>query len=84
MISTGFALYSVSATGYMERFDFLLPIFGGAQSARWLHHFAMWFIIGFFGHHIWSGVLTARIEGQGLIDSMFSGYKFFPRGWRKQ
>lgn len=84
MIFSGFALYSVSATGYMEMWDFLLPIFGGAQTARWIHHVAMWFILGFFAHHIWSAMLVSRVEGGGLIDSMFSGYKFLPRNWRNR
>lgn len=84
MIASGFALYSVSADGYMEMWDFLLPIFGGAQMARWIHHIAMWFILGFFAHHIWSAMLISKIEGMGLIDSMFSGYKFLPRNWRKR
>lgn len=84
MILTGFALYSVSSDGYMQMWDFLLPIFGGAQMARWIHHIAMWFILGFFAHHIWSAMLVSRVEGMGLIDSMFSGYKFLPRGWRNR
>ena len=84
MILTGFALYSVSATGYMQMWEFLLPIFGGAQMARWIHHLAMWFILGFFAHHIWSAILVSRVEGVGLIDSMFSGYKFLPKGWRNR
>lgn len=84
MIFSGFALYSVSAVGFMEMWDFLLPIFGGAQMARWIHHVAMWFIIGFFAHHIWSAFLVSKVEGMGLIDSMFSGYKFLPRHRRNR
>jgi Ni/Fe-hydrogenase 1 B-type cytochrome subunit len=84
MILTGFALYSVSATGYMQMWEFLIPIFGGVQMARWIHHVAMWFILGFFAHHIWSAILVSRVEGMGLIDSMFSGYKFLPRSWRNR
>ena len=82
MILTGLAMYSVSASGYMESLDFLVPVFGGLQTARWIHHVAMWFILGFFAHHIWSAMLVSRLEGMGLIDSMFSGYKFLPRRWR--
>jgi Ni/Fe-hydrogenase 1 B-type cytochrome subunit len=84
MIFTGFALYSVSAVGYMQMWEFLLPIFGGAQMARWIHHVAMWFILGFVAHHIWSAMLVSRVEGMGLIDSLFSGYKFLPKSWRKR
>ena len=84
MILTGLAIYSISATGYMEMWEFLVPIFGGVQTARWIHHIAMWFILGFFAHHIWSAMLVSRLEGMGLIDSMFSGYKVLPRGWRNR
>mgnify|MGYP001815234656 FL=1 len=82
MIITGFALYSVNATGYMAMWEFLLPLLGGAQMARWIHHIAMWFLVGFVAHHIWSAMLVSRIEGMGLIDSLFSGYKWLPKGWR--
>jgi Ni/Fe-hydrogenase 1 B-type cytochrome subunit len=80
MIFTGFALYSVSAyTSYMSMWDFLLPIFGGPQGARWLHHITMWLLIGFAVHHVFSGLLMSRVEKNGTLDSIFSGYKFLPR-----
>jgi len=85
MIATGLALYSVDAgVSYMKVWSFLLPIFGGAQTARWIHHVAMWLILGFLAHHIWSAILISRFEGYGLMDSMFSGYKFLPSWWRKR
>jgi Ni/Fe-hydrogenase 1 B-type cytochrome subunit len=84
MIFTGFALYSVSSVGYMQMWEFLVPIFGGLQTTRWIHHLAMWFILGFVAHHIWSAMLVSRVEGMGLIDSLFSGYKFLPKGWRNR
>lgn len=84
LILTGFALYSVSATGYMQMWEFLLPLLGGAQMARWIHHIAMWFLLGFVAHHIWSAMLVSRVEGMGLIDSLFSGYKFLPKNWRNR
>jgi len=84
MILTGFAMYSISATGYMQMWEFLVPIFGGVQMARWIHHVAMWFLLGFVAHHIWSAMLVSRVEGMGLIDSLFSGYKFLPKSWRNR
>lgn len=89
MILTGVALYSVDAGlaygGYMREIGgWFLPLFGGPQTTRWIHHIAMWFLLGFFAHHIWSAMLVSRVEGMGLIDSMFSGYKFLPKGWRKR
>jgi Ni/Fe-hydrogenase 1 B-type cytochrome subunit len=80
MIATGFALYSVSAyTSYMKMWDFLLPLMGGPQGARWLHHAVMWLLIGFVVHHVFSALLTSRVEKNGTLDSIFSGYKFLPR-----
>jgi Ni/Fe-hydrogenase 1 B-type cytochrome subunit len=85
MILTGLALYSVDAgVSYMKMWSFLLPVFGGPQFARYIHHIAMWLLLGFFAHHIWSAILVSRVEGNGLIDSMFSGYKFLPRNWRNR
>ena len=31
----------------VPRLPFLLPLFGGAQTARWIHHVGMWLILGF-------------------------------------
>jgi Ni/Fe-hydrogenase 1 B-type cytochrome subunit len=84
MIFTGFAMYSVSTTGYMQMWEFLVPMLGGLQMARWIHHLAMWFILGFVAHHIWSAMLVSRVEGMGLIDSLFSGFKFLPKNWRNR
>lgn len=80
MIFTGFALYSVSAhASYMKMWDFLLPIFGGPQGARWIHHVTMWLLVGFVVHHIFSALLVARVEKNGTLDSIFSGWKFLPK-----
>lgn len=80
MIVTGFALYSVgSYTSYMHGFRFLLPLFGGAQTARWIHHVAMWLILGFAVNHVFSALLTSISEKNGALDSIFSGFKFLPR-----
>jgi Ni/Fe-hydrogenase 1 B-type cytochrome subunit len=80
MIVTGFALYSVSAHGsYMKMWDFLLPLLGGPQTVRWIHHIVMWLLIGFVVHHVFSALLTSRVEKNGVLDSIFSGYKFLPR-----
>jgi Ni/Fe-hydrogenase 1 B-type cytochrome subunit len=79
MILTGFALYSVSARSYMHAWQFLLPVFHGAQGARWLHHVVMWLLLGFGVHHLFSALLVARVEKNGTLDSIFSGYKYLPK-----
>jgi Ni/Fe-hydrogenase 1 B-type cytochrome subunit len=80
MIFTGFALYSVNAhTSYMKLWQVLLPLFGGAATARWLHHVVMWLLIGFAVHHVFSAMLVSRVEKNGTIESIFTGFKFLPR-----
>lgn len=79
MILTGFALYSVSSYSYMEIWQFLLPWFGGVQWTRWIHHVGMWLLLVFVVSHMYTALLTSRVEKNGAIDSMFSGYKFLPK-----
>lgn len=78
MIGTGLGLYSVSAhvDSPMRVFGFLLSLFGGPQTARFLHHVVMWLLLGFVVHHVFSGLLVARVERNGTLDSIFSGFKF--------
>lgn len=80
MILSGFALYSMSAyTSYMSNWQFLLPLFHGAMGARWVHHVVMWLLLGFAVHHFISALLTSRVERNGALDSIFSGFKFLPK-----
>jgi Ni/Fe-hydrogenase 1 B-type cytochrome subunit len=80
MIATGLALLSANAhvDSPFRAFSFLVPWLGGLQLARWIHHVAMWLILGFVAHHVWSAFLMASVERSGLIDSIFSGDKFLP------
>jgi len=79
MIATGMAIYSVSSHSYMQWFSLLVPLFHGVQGARWIHHVTMWLLVGFFVHHLYSALLTARVEKNGTLDSIFSGFKFLPK-----
>ncbi len=81
MVGTGLALYSVDANvaSPLRLFSFLLPLFGGPQSARWVHHVVMWLLLGFTVHHVYSGILMSQIEQNATVESIFSGYKFIDR-----
>ena len=81
MIGTGFALLSTSAGVGSPRawLGFLVPLFGGTGLARWIHHVVMWLLIGFAIHHVYSGLLVSIVERNGTMDSIFSGWKWFPR-----
>ena len=83
MMATGFALYTVYASpgSPMQVFGFVIPLFGGLQVARLIHHIGMWVIIIFAVAHVYFPVLYSIIERSGVVDSIFSGYKFRePRG----
>ena len=78
MITSGLALYAGSRRPgeYMKVFSFLLPIYGGLQTARLIHHLVMWVLILFVTLHVYTGALTSALEENGEVDSIFSGYKF--------
>lgn len=77
LIVTGLALASAGAhvDSLLAGFQFLIPLCGGLQLARFFHHIAMWLVIGFTAHHVWSAFLIGSVEKSSLIDSIFSGYK---------
>lgn len=81
MIATGLALYAVSAAvgSPFRLFEFLAPLLGGLQMARLIHHIGMWFLLMFVTVHLYFVLLASLVERVGTVDSIFSGYKFFPR-----
>jgi Ni/Fe-hydrogenase 1 B-type cytochrome subunit len=78
MIGTGFALYSAGAhlDSPTRIFSFLIPWFGGLQTARWIHHVGMWLLIGFAVHHVYSALLVDHLEKNATLGSIFSGNKW--------
>jgi len=46
---------------------------------RFIHHLIMWLTWGFMAHHVYSAWLVDRLEGSGLLSSIFSGFKFLPK-----
>lgn len=81
LIATGLALYMViaAAGSPFQIFDFLVPLFGGLQIARLIHHICMWLVIILAVVHIYSVFLWSMVENAGEVNSIFSGYKFFPK-----
>ncbi len=77
MIGTGLAMASESAhvDSMLSSLQWLIPLFGGMQMARFIHHIVMWLIIGFACHHVWSAFLIGTVERSALLDSIFTGYK---------
>jgi Ni/Fe-hydrogenase 1 B-type cytochrome subunit len=81
LIATGLALYTAIASfgSPFQVFGFLVPLFGGLQMARLVHHVCMYVVFIFVVIHIYSVVLWSMIEDSGEIDSIFNGHKFWPK-----
>ena len=76
MIFTGFALYSQYAPQSVihSLFGWVFAL-SGNQGIRLAHHFIMWLLIAFAIHHVYSAWLMDVKEKNGVISSMFGGYK---------
>ena len=48
----------------------------GPQAIRLIHHVSMWLILAIALFHIYSCVLVDHIEKNGLLSSIFTGFKF--------
>ena len=48
------------------------------QWIRLVHFLFMFFLMGFFIHHVYSAVLVAMTERNAEMEGIFSGYKFVP------
>jgi Ni/Fe-hydrogenase 1 B-type cytochrome subunit len=77
-VLTGYSMFAVyaGAGSPMRIFEGLLPLFGGAQTARWIHHVCMWILVVFVIHHISCALLVSRAAKNATIGSIFSGYRF--------
>ena len=73
---TGFALDGLlGAEPGASMFGWLREIFG-PQTIRLVHHLAMWAILAIALFHVYSCTLVDRVERNGLMSSIVSGYKF--------
>ena len=79
-IITGLTLYTQVRGGWL-----LAPLFGwlpriiDIQYIRLTHFCIMFAFFAFVIHHVYSAVLVSWEERNGLIESIFTGYKFVPR-----
>ncbi len=76
-IVTGLLLFaSVVGTGpasWLEPIVGYLP--GGIQTLRMLHYLVTFLFIAFLIHHIYSAMYVDSVERDGVISSMFTGFK---------
>lgn len=77
--ATGFALAGVNGSEPWATLFGWLPALLGVQGVRLVHHLIMWATLGFMVHHVYSALIVDRAERNGLMSSIFSGYKFLTR-----
>jgi Ni/Fe-hydrogenase 1 B-type cytochrome subunit len=74
---TGLALYSeVLGNRALSFFIGWLPRLIDIQHLRMWHYALMFVFLAFLIHHVYSALLVAHEEQNGLMESIFSGYKF--------
>lgn len=78
-ILTGVVLWGVQGESWAATLTGWLPTLVPVPVIRFIHHLIMWLIWGFMVHHVYSALLVDRLEGSGLISSIFSGFKFLPK-----
>jgi Ni/Fe-hydrogenase 1 B-type cytochrome subunit len=79
-IITGLALYTqVRGAWLLAAFFSWIPRVIDIQNLRLIHFCIMFAFFAFVIHHVYSAVLVSWEERNGLIESIFTGYKFVPR-----
>ena len=74
---TGFALLGeVNPAGIWHPLTGWIFRFVTNQDLRLVHHLIMWLLIAFAVHHVYAAILIDNEEGNGLMSSIFSGFKF--------
>jgi len=78
-ILTGLALYSYTVSNRVLSFFIgWLPRLIDISYLRLGHFLIMFAFFIFVIHHVYSAVLVSSEERNGLIESIFTGYKFLP------
>jgi Ni/Fe-hydrogenase 1 B-type cytochrome subunit len=77
--TTGFALQAQHGAPLVTSlFAWMNDLFG-VQTIRFVHHLVMWAILAFMIHHVYAALLIDHTEKNGLMSSIFSGFKFATR-----
>jgi Ni/Fe-hydrogenase b-type cytochrome subunit len=80
-ILTGLFLYSqVLGNPVLTEYISWLPHLIAPAYLRLIHYFLMFVFFAFIIFHVYASVLVSIEEENGLLDSIFSGWKFMPAG----
>lgn len=81
-IVTGFILYGLYAPGGMwsTSLGWTIPLLGGVQIVRFVHHALTWVFLIFIPIHIYLALRAELLEHTGTISSIVSGGRFVRNG----
>lgn len=78
-VLTGFIMFGLAwPTGVIHGLtDWLIPLFGGIQNVRFLHHAITYFFLIFVPAHVYLSFRADSVEGGGTVSSIITGGRFF-------
>lgn len=84
MVVTGFTLYGQSNPGGLifTATNWLVPILGGLQIVRWIHHVLTWVFLIFIPLHVYLAIRADMLERGGSVSSIITGGRFVPADHR--
>lgn len=80
MVVTGFALYGQSNPGgfFYTLTNWIVPLLGGLQIVRWVHHVFTWAFLIFIPIHVYLAIRADVLETGGTVSSIVTGGRFVP------
>lgn len=80
MVLTGFTMYGQSNPGGLiyTATNWLVPIVGGLQIVRWIHHVLTWVFLIFIPLHVYLAIRADFLERGGTLSSIVTGGRFVP------
>ncbi|MEN8230158.1 MAG: Ni/Fe-hydrogenase, b-type cytochrome subunit [Bacteroidota bacterium] len=77
---TGFGMYAAMSDGWFPKlFAWIVPLLGGDEMTRHIHHILMWVFIIFSMIHIYLCFYHDYVERRGVTSSMIGGWKFIEK-----
>ena len=64
---------------FFRAFNWAVPLLGGLQTVRFIHHVLTWVFVIFVPLHIYLAARADVWEHQGSISSIISGGRFVPK-----
>lgn len=80
MVVTGFTLYGQSNPGglFYSVTNWVVPLLGGLQIVRWIHHVLTWVFLIFIPLHVYLAIRADFLERGGSVSSIITGGRFVP------